>query len=130
MAVITGVDEAGYGPTLGPMIVTIVAFDVPEEKADCSLWELVKDAVSQERKARKQQLIVRDSKKIYRAHTGLKPLEDVVLSFLWSKGLKITSFFHLLRSLSCHNTDVLARYPWYADKDFSLPLTTDRKSVV
>ncbi|MFN3533338.1 MAG: hypothetical protein ACK41Q_12635 [Candidatus Brocadia sp.] len=130
MAVIAGIDEAGYGPTLGPMVVTVVAFDVPDEKADYSLWELLKDAVSNEREARKQQLAVRDSKKVYNAHNGLKPLEDAVLSFLWSKGLKITSFFQLLRCLSCYDADVIARYPWYADKDYPLPLTTGVSAIV
>lgn len=130
MAVIAGIDEAGYGPMLGPMIVTAVAFDVPDEKADYSLWELLKDAVSNERKARKQQLTVLDSKKVYNAHNGLKPLEDAVLSFLWSKGLKITSFFQLLSCLSCYNADVIARYPWYADNDYPLPLTTGVSAIV
>lgn len=129
MTVIAGIDEAGYGPALGPMIVTVVAFDVPDEKADCSLWELLKDAVSYEHKAGNRRLTVRDSKKLYNAHSGLKALENAVLSFLWARGLKITSFFQLLRSLSCYNSDAIGRYPWYADKDFPLPLTTNFSAV-
>ncbi|MCK6466798.1 MAG: hypothetical protein L6Q53_01210 [Candidatus Brocadia sinica] len=130
MAVIAGIDEAGYGPTLGPMVSTVVAFDVPDEMADCSLWELLKEAVSNERRARKRRLAVLDSKKLYNAHNGLKPLEDAVLSFLWSKGLKIASFFQLLGSLSCYNTNAIARYPWYKDKDYPLPLTTSISVIV
>ncbi|MEP9410906.1 MAG: hypothetical protein HRF42_05785 [Candidatus Brocadia sp.] len=129
MVVIAGIDEAGYGPALGPMIVTVVAFDVPEEKADYSLWELLKDAVSDRRKARRQQLTVRDSKKVFHTRDGLKALEDAVLSFLWIKGLMTTSFFQLLRSLSCYNSDVIAQYPWYADMDFPLPLTTNISAI-
>ena len=50
MTIIAGIDEAGYGPLLGPMVVTITAFDVPDEKAKCSLWDLLNDAVSNDLK--------------------------------------------------------------------------------
>ncbi len=130
MAIIAGIDEAGYGPVLGPMVITITAFDVPDEKADHSLWDLLKDAVSDDLKGRKQRLAVRDSKKLYHTNNGLKPLEEGVLSFLHQKGLKITSFCHLLNSLSCNNSGVLARYPWYAGKDYPLPLTTNTAAVL
>ena len=61
MAIIAGIYEAGYGPTLWPLVVTIVAFDVPNEKADCSLRDLLKDAVSNDIKSKKQRLAVRGS---------------------------------------------------------------------
>lgn len=130
MAIIAGIDEAGYGPVLGPMVVTIVAFDVPDEKAHHSLWELLKDAISLEFKTRKQRLVVRDSKKLYNAHTGLKPLEDGVLSLLRSKGLNILSFCQLLDSLSCYDRETLAGYPWYAGKDYPLPLATNVAAIL
>lgn len=130
MAIIAGIDEAGYGPVLGPMVVTIVAFDVPDEKAECSLWELLKDAVSNERKGKKQRLTVRDSKRLYNAHNGLKPLEDGVLSFLRSNGLISTSFYQLLDCLSCYDRESLARYPWYAEKDYPLPLATSVAAIL
>lgn len=115
---------------LGPMVITVVAFEVPDEKADCSLWDLLKDAISSDQKCRKQRVVVRDSKKLYNVRNGLKPLEDGVLSFLLSKGVKITSFSHLLNSLSCYNADAVARYPWYADKDYPLPLTTSVSALL
>ena len=130
MTIIAGIDEAGYGPLLGPMVITITAFDVPDEKANCSLWDLLNDAISNDLKGKGQRLTVRDSKRLYNARNGLKPLENAVLSFLWSKDLKTTSFYQLLKNLLCYHADTIAEYPWYAGKDYSLPLTTNVSAVL
>lgn len=132
MAIIAGIDESGYGPVLGPLVTTIVAFSVPDEKIDHSLWELLKEAVSSDLKGRNQRIAVRDSKKLYRTHhdLGLQPLEVGVLSFLESSGLPITSFYQLLDGLSYRNIGGLSRYPWYAGKDYPLPLTTNRVVIL
>ena len=130
MTIIAGIDEAGYGPLLGPMVITITAFDVPDEKANCSLWDLLKDAISNDLKGRGHRLAVCDSKRLYNAQKGLKPLENVALSFLRSKDLKTTSFYQLLKDLLCYNTETIVGYPWYAEKDCPLPLTTSGSAVL
>ncbi len=130
MTIIAGIDEAGYGPLLGPMVVTITAFDVPDEKADCSLWDLLNDAISNDMKGKGQRLAVRDSKKLYNAQKGLKPLENAALSFLWSKDLKTTSFYQLLKNLLCYHAETIAGYPWYAERDYPLPLATNISAVL
>ncbi|MBI2470285.1 MAG: hypothetical protein HYV59_03465 [Planctomycetes bacterium] len=130
MTIIAGIDEAGYGPLLGPMVITITAFDVSDEKADCSLWDLLKGAISNDLKGRGHRLAVCDSKRLYNVQKGLKPLEDVVLSFLRSKDSKTTSFHQLLKNLLCYNTETIAGYPWYAEKDYPLPLTTSGSAVL
>ncbi len=128
---IAGIDEAGYGPVLGPLVITVVAFDVPDEKAHCSLWELLKDAVSDSLKDRKNRLCVRDSKKLYHARSGLRLLEDAVLSFLQLTDSKAAvSFYQLLDRLSCYNAGAIARYPWYADKNYALPVATSLSAVL
>lgn len=130
MTIIAGIDEAGYGPLLGPMVITITAFDVPDEKADGSLWDLLNDAISNDMKGKGQRLAVRDSKKLYNAQKGLKPLENAALSFLWSKDLKTTSFYQLLKNLLCYHAETIAGYPWYAEKDYPLPLATNISAVL
>ena len=130
MTIIAGIDEAGYGPLLGPMVVTITAFDVPDEKAKCSLWDLLNDAISNDMKGKGQRLTVRDSKRLYNAQKGLKPLENAALSFLWSKDLKTTSFYQLLKNLLCYHPGTIAGYPWYAEKDYPLPLATNISAVL
>lgn len=131
MTIIAGIDEAGYGPLMGPLVITVVAFDVPDEKAHGSLWELLKYAVTDSQKDKKQRLCIRDSKKLYNARKGLKALEDAVLSFLQLTDAKAApSFFRLLDRLSCRNAGALARYPWYEDKDYGLPVATSVSAVL
>jgi len=130
MTIIAGIDEAGYGPLLGPMVISITAFDVPDEKANCSLWDLLNDAISNDMKGKGQRLTVRDSKKLYSAQKGLKPLENAALSFLRSKDLKTTSFYQLLKNLLCYHAEIIAGYPWYAEKDYPLPLATNISAVL
>lgn len=130
MAIIAGMDEAGYGPVLGPMVVTAVAFEVPEEKVHRSLWAVLKTAISQGSGNKGFRLVVQDSKKVYRAHGDLKLLENVVLCFLRARGARIASLSHLLKSLSCYRPDTLAGYPWYAGKDCPLPVATNNSAVL
>src|SRR5437762_217480 len=42
---IVGIDEAGYGPNLGPLVMTSVACRVPDGLADADLWSPLQSAV-------------------------------------------------------------------------------------
>ncbi|HJW86828.1 MAG TPA: hypothetical protein VJ440_09370 [Candidatus Brocadiaceae bacterium] len=131
MTIIAGIDEAGYGPVLGPLVITVAAFDVPDEKAHDSLWELLKEGVSDSLKDKKNRLCIRDSKKLYNARSGLKALEDAVLSFLHlTDATAAPSFYQLLDRLSCHDAGAIERYPWYAGKDYTLPVATSVSAVL
>src|SRR5262249_17453897 len=42
---IIGIDEAGYGPNLGPFVMTSVACRVPQDLGGSDLWQVLKPAV-------------------------------------------------------------------------------------
>jgi ribonuclease HII len=76
---IIGIDEAGYGPNLGPLVMSSTAYHVPEELADASLWHVLRRAVRRQHWIANGRLLVEDSKIVYTTARGLHDLETGVL---------------------------------------------------
>src|SRR5436190_2011065 len=71
-----GIDEAGYGPNLGPFVMTLVACRC--EEAD--LWTRLKSGVRRFDEPADHRLIVADSKQVYAPARGWAELERTVLA--------------------------------------------------
>jgi len=121
MAIIVGIDEVGYGPKLGPLVVSAFGFRVPDPAVD--LWKELSSAVSS--RPGRAKLPVLDSKNLYSTAAGVKSLEPTALSFLaLLPDRPGTTFRKLLESVALEPP--AATDPWYQDADFDLPLVTDR----
>lgn len=79
---IVGVDEAGYGPNLGPLVIAASAWSVPESLIDANLYDLLKTSVSGQRCPNSARIHIADSKEVHQSHKGIAALERSALA-LW-----------------------------------------------
>ena len=88
MLVYAGIDEAGYGPMLGPLCVAcsvLVIDDHDPETGPCDLWKRLAKAVCRKRTDSRHRIAIDDSKKLKGARDGLvhplRFLERGVIAF-------------------------------------------------
>jgi hypothetical protein len=76
---LVGIDEAGYGPNLGPLVMSAVACRVPDGLARTDLWSVLASAVRREGERHDGRPLVADSKVVHSGPHGLAALEVGVL---------------------------------------------------
>jgi hypothetical protein len=125
-----GTDEAGYGPSLGPLVITATAWEIPED-LDChSLWNPLSRVLTNAPSGKDQRLFVADSKQVYSPSSGIFDLETGVLSFLAALGARPGSDIELGSLLSGETFDqMLQMQPDSAANGLELPVAADRDEI-
>ena len=129
MAVIAGIDEAGFGPILGPLVVTSVMFDVPADLVGVDLWKILEPAVSKRARKRDARLAIGDSKKLYSPSEGLARLERGVLGSLALVSTQLEGLRSMLGWLCPDVVGQMDGYSWYRQADVALPTAADATAL-
>ena len=116
---VIGLDEAGYGPNLGPLLQAAAAVRLPID--ELAGWTVLSKAIRKAggRADRDERLVVDDSKKVYHGTTALERLERGVLAFFGGRHATLDAWLESLLSIEQH--EALRRESWYAG-DKPLPL--------
>ena len=123
MPVVAGIDEAGYGPRLGPLLISAVAFEVPDEALGQCLWDRLSDVVGRSVRDR-DRVAVDDSKRLFNQSRGVRHIERTALAFAASAGVRASSFAALLEGVTDLGEEPDA-YPWYQGVDFGVPVAAE-----
>jgi len=128
MAVLVGIDEAGFGPILGPLVVSSSSFLLPSDLLEADLWQILSKSVGSRRKKLAGRLLVTDSKKAYSKQKGIKHLQRTVLAVLKCLDKEPANLAELITLLCPQSLERLDDYPWYQNVA-GLPLSADKADL-
>ena len=129
MAIVAGIDEAGYGPLLGPLVVSAVAFRVPDGRVTADLWDLFRIGRATDSLKAAAGVKVADSKLLHRGANRMRILEENLLPFVQILAEPVGVFTTLLQNLCTNGLDDISKYPWYCEKDVKLPHNANPQRV-
>jgi len=120
MFIYAGIDEAGYGPMFGPLVIGRCVLTIPKlaPAADPPhLWQRLSKAVCRSLRDRRGRIPINDSKKLTTKAAGIKHLETGCLAFAGladHQPAHVADWLDLLGETTHRNGRCL---PWYAADD-------------
>jgi ribonuclease HII len=132
MAILVGIDEAGYGPILGPLVVSAAAFRLPDAELKTPIWDLLNKSTCKKRHKKCGRLVIDDSKKLKSSKLKYELLQRGVLAFqMAQRGEKPPAAMGvLLDSLGVDCIDQLDQYLWYKDSVIDKRLVYEQDDIV
>lgn len=133
MGYLIGTDEAGYGPNLGPLVISATAWEVPDGVDNEDLYGHLTAIIAQKPvRVRKGDcpllslpVAMADSKSLYSQGKGLRNLEIGLFAALATIGISTRSWRTLWNALTPGALDRMRSIPWLADYDEPTPIDCD-----
>lgn len=131
MAYLIGIDEAGYGPNLGPLTISATVWRIPDQLRQEDLYALLEEVVSQRasRGRKSRRVPIADSKALYKSGSRLDALECGVLVALSAAGMAPATWREAWSRLAPQCQPEIQAVPWYADFDRGLPLESSPEAL-
>lgn len=141
MPFLVGVDEAGYGPNLGPLVVAATVWRAPRLPPD-DLYDALRSGVARDAAEAHAtgRVAIADSKRLYQPQRGLADLERGVLAALAACAVCRPTFHALLAAIEStaiwgtsdaappshrKRRKPAAAIPWHDLHDVPLPVAAD-----
>lgn len=124
---IVGIDEAGYGPNLGPLCVAASVWRVDDRLRPEQLYPALADLVGTT--PRDGRLTVADSKRLYQGSGSLARLELGVLGALRHLGRLSEVWRDLWPAIDAEASAQIDELPWHAGYDERLPCAAAQTEV-
>lgn len=133
MGYLIGTDEAGYGPNLGPLVISATVWRVDADPRRVDLYRKLAKACAPASDEKSEpcddRLLVGDSKLLYRPQHGLKLLERGVLSMVGLLGDLPADWRALWQVLEPQPHDSCHGLPWHDGFNIPLPLEAEGEDL-
>lgn len=135
MAILVGMDEAGYGPNLGPLVVAATVWEVgsteqgagSRESVPADLYDVL--AAVARSPCTDGRVAIADSKSLYHPGGGLRQLERGVHAALVAIDRPAARWSRLVDALAADPAGRRHELPWHADFDCRLPVDASSDEV-
>jgi len=129
MAYLIGTDEAGYGPNLGPLVISGSVWQVGEGVRSEDLYGRLEGGVAaglrELRAGGDGRCVIADSKRVYVPGGGLKQLERTLWAAWAQLGRVPGTWREAWRLHAPESAEALGDVPWYAGYDSPLPVDAE-----
>ena len=125
MPYLIGTDEAGYGPRLGPLVISISVWHVTEAPEEFDLYTRLASIISPLKTSAADKIAIADSKLLYKSHGSLGNLERAIFPALSALGSYPHDWASLWEILAGASGAPRQNLPWY--QNYTEPLPLDAK---
>lgn len=124
MPLLIGLDEAGFGPNLGPLVVAATVWEVQEDPRRFDPWSAFGGAVSRSPDPNHRTVHVADSKSVHSSAAGIAAVERSATAILRLAGRHAETLFTLWDGLTECDGRGDCGEPWFIGNDIPVPIST------